>query len=125
MCSWQQYDDASSPHLVPGTGKFAMIEAYRRCCRLAVFGMLGVLLFCPTQAARAAKAPVVPPKEGKSETTELFNGKDLTGWKGHKKYWSVRDGVIVGKNTEPVAVSTYLVTDQNFPISGCWPRSSW
>jgi hypothetical protein len=60
------------------------------------------------------KAPVVPPKEGKSETIKLFNGKDLDGWEGHEKYWSVKDGVIVGKNTEPVPVSTYLATKQKY-----------
>jgi hypothetical protein len=43
----------------------------------------------------------------------LFNGKDLTGWEGQKeKYWSVVDGVIVGKNSQENApqASTYLVT---------------
>ncbi|HEY5311979.1 MAG TPA: beta-propeller fold lactonase family protein, partial [Pirellulales bacterium] len=45
---------------------------------------------------------------------KLFNGKDLTGWVGHKKYWSVKDGMIVGKNTEPVPVSTYLLTERKF-----------
>jgi hypothetical protein len=45
---------------------------------------------------------------------ELFNGKDLTGWVGHEKYWSVQDGEIVGKNTDTVPVSTYLLTEQTF-----------
>ena len=26
----------------------------------------------------------------------LFNGKDLTGWRGDLRYWNVVDGVIVG-----------------------------
>jgi hypothetical protein len=74
-----------------------------------------LLLSLAAQVAVAADAPVVPPKEGKSETIQLFNGKDLEGWQGHKdKYWSVVDGVIVGKNTEPVPVSTYLVTDRKY-----------
>lgn len=60
------------------------------------------------------EAPVVPPREGKREKIELFNGKDLTGWVGHKKLWSVKDGVIIGKNTEPIAVSTYLLTERKF-----------
>jgi len=58
--------------------------------------------------------PVVPPREGKREKVQLFNGKDLTGWTGHTKYWSVQDGVIIGKNTEPVPVSTYLLTERKF-----------
>jgi hypothetical protein len=31
--------------------------------------------------------------------TELFNGKDLTGWEGDKELWSVADGAIVGQTT--------------------------
>jgi hypothetical protein len=31
-----------------------------------------------------------------SETKDLFNGKDLTDWKGDEKVWSVQDGVITG-----------------------------
>src|SRR5436190_11819354 len=60
------------------------------------------------------EAPDVPPKEGKSETIQLFNGKDLEGWEGHENLWSVKDGVIVGKNTEPVKVSTYLASKRKF-----------
>jgi 3-keto-disaccharide hydrolase len=65
-------------------------------------------------AAQKKDAPVVPPREGKSETIKLFNGKDLEGWEGNDKLWSVKDGVIVGKNTEPVKVSTYLLTKRKF-----------
>jgi hypothetical protein len=60
------------------------------------------------------EAPVVPPREGKSETIKLFNGKNLDGWEGHENLWSVKEGVIVGKNSEEVKVSTYLLTKQKF-----------
>ena len=60
------------------------------------------------------EAPVVPPRKGKSETIHLFNGKDLEGWAGNSDLWSVVDGVIVGKNSEPVKVSTYLLTKRKF-----------
>jgi hypothetical protein len=59
-------------------------------------------------------APVVPPREGKSETIHLFDGKKLDGWEGYPDLWSVKDGEIVGKNTAPVAVSTYLLTKNNY-----------
>jgi len=59
-------------------------------------------------------APVVPPRQGKSEKVRLFDGSGLKGWVGHEKYWSVQDGVIVGKNAEPVPVSTYLLTERKF-----------
>ncbi|HEV8063001.1 MAG TPA: DUF1080 domain-containing protein [Gemmataceae bacterium] len=77
-------------------------------------------LSCLVLAARSVQAqtkkPVVavPPLQGERETIHLFNGKDLTGWEGHEQYWSVQDGVIVGKNTEPVKVSTYLLTKKKF-----------
>jgi hypothetical protein len=60
------------------------------------------------------EAPIVPPRQGRSETITLFNGKDLDGWEGYSHLWSVEDGVIVGKNTEPVKVSTYLLTKRKF-----------
>ena len=59
-------------------------------------------------------APEVPPRKGTSETIKLFNGKNLDGWEGHKHLWSVQDGVIVAKNTKPIAVSTYLLTERKF-----------
>jgi len=68
----------------------------------------------PSGDKAAKAAPVVPPREGKEEKIELFNGKDLSGWEGHEKLWSVKDGVIVGKNAEEVKVSTYLLTKRKF-----------
>ncbi|MDZ4821660.1 MAG: DUF1080 domain-containing protein [Planctomycetota bacterium] len=65
-------------------------------------------------AEKQKNAPVVPPRTGKSETTVLFNGKDLTGWTGQPEHWSVKDGVIVGKNNNPVKVSTYLLTKESY-----------
>jgi len=41
----------------------------------------------------------------------LFNGKNLDGWDGDPRMWSVRDGMIVG-HTEGVAM-----TDNSFLIS--------
>jgi 3-keto-disaccharide hydrolase len=72
-------------------------------------GLLAILSLATYHTVRA-QAPNVPPREGKSETVSLFDGKTLDGWDGHSKHWSVVDGVIVGKNTEPVKVSTYLLT---------------
>ncbi|MES2790387.1 MAG: DUF1080 domain-containing protein [Planctomycetota bacterium] len=66
------------------------------------------------QAQDKTEAPVIPPRDGKSETYPLFNGKDLEGWEGHEKYWSVKDGVIIAKSTERIPVSTYLLTKKNY-----------
>jgi hypothetical protein len=74
--------------------------------------LLSVLV--ATGAALAAGALDVKDAPRKSETIKLFNGKNLDGWEGHKDLWSVEDGVIVGKNTSPVKVSTYLLTKRTF-----------
>ena len=41
----------------------------------------------------------------------LFNGKDLTGWKGVEGFWSVQDGCLTGKTTTEnmVTENTFLV----------------
>lgn len=67
-----------------------------------------------TSITMAADAPNVPPKQGTSEKIALFNGQNLDGWEGHEKFWSVKDGIIIGKNVEPVPVSTYLLTKRKF-----------
>lgn len=43
----------------------------------------------------------------------LFNGNDLTGWKGQPEFWSVRDGAITGQTTAetPVKENTFLIWD--------------
>jgi len=58
--------------------------------------------------------PVVPPRQGTSETIQLFNGKDFKGWVVDPELWTVVDGVIVAKSTEPIKVSTYLLTKRKF-----------
>ncbi len=50
-----------------------------------------------------------------SETQEfLFNGRDLTGWDGDLRYWSVQDGMIRARNENPVPASTYLFSTKTF-----------
>ena len=89
--------------------------------RRAAVAALGLALMCCTTAVPAddkdkpkKEAPIVAPLVGKSETIELFNGKNLKGWVGHKDLWSVQDGVIVAKSKDEVKVSTYLLTKQKF-----------
>ena len=83
-----------------------------RIRRAVVLGLIG----CASAVAIAEERKVknVPPSQGESETVTLFNGKDLTGWKGNDTHWSVKDGAIVGKNAEPVKVSTYLTTEKDY-----------
>jgi Domain of Unknown Function (DUF1080) len=68
------------------------------------------------QAKKAApkEAPVVPPREGTTETIKLFDGKSLDGWEGYSDLWSVKDGDIVARNDKPLKFSTYLLTKKNY-----------
>ena len=42
---------------------------------------------------------------------QLFNGKDLSGWKGVPDFWSVQDGAITGKTT-----TEHMVNENTFLI---------
>ena len=46
-----------------------------------------------------------------AEETQLFNGKDLTGWEGDPKFWSVQDGAITGVSSKenPVPHNTFII----------------
>jgi hypothetical protein len=96
--------------------------------RFSAFGQIAAvaIAFCFVAGAPSAgqdkkqpsnqtkEAPLVPPRQGKSEVIPLFNGKDFEGWEGHEQLWSHKDGVIIAKNKDPIAVSTYLLTKRNF-----------
>ena len=47
----------------------------------------------------------------------IFNGKDLTGWDGVPKLWSVKDGAITGQTTaeNPAKGNTFLVWTNGTP----------
>jgi hypothetical protein len=60
-----------------------------------------------------AAAQQVYPTAGGEDATGfelIFDGKTLEGWEGYSDLWSVKDGVIVAKNTQPLKYSTYLLT---------------
>lgn len=45
-----------------------------------------------------------------AEPKELFNGKDLTGWDGDARVWSVENGAIVGHTKDvPLKNNTFLI----------------
>lgn len=56
------------------------------------------------------KPAAKPDKDG---FISLFNGKDLTGWKGDKTLWSVEDGYITGKTKGPdhLKYNKFLIWD--------------
>ena len=60
--------------------------------------------------ARADQPPTAAPPEPAGMDV-LFNGKDLAGWDGDPRLWSVRDGVIHGETTKENAANgnTFLI----------------
>lgn len=90
----------------------------RRLVPLSLFAAVALIVGAVAQPTSAGgkdkKAPEIPPRKGTSETIHLFNGKNLDGWEGYEDLWSVKDGVIVAKNTQPITYSTYLLTKRKF-----------
>jgi hypothetical protein len=58
-------------------------------------------------------ACLAPDEADDASFKPLFNGKDLTGWKGDTKRWSVDEGAITGKTSaeDPLKYNTFLVWD--------------
>lgn len=72
----------------------------RRTSLLPFFLTLAAICFCygaPTMAEEGVKT--------------LFNGKDLSGWKGNVDFWSVEDEAITGTTSaeKPLEYNTFLV----------------
>jgi len=61
-------------------------------------------------SACAADAPQMAPAES-GDMKVIFNGKDLTGWDGDPRLWSVKDGAIRGETTPEKAAqgNTFLI----------------
>jgi len=49
--------------------------------------------------------------------TDMFNGKDLTGWEGSPDLWSVKDGAITGQTSKenPARENTFLIWKDGRP----------
>jgi hypothetical protein len=66
-----------------------------------------------TTAALAADSPSARDSRASSDST-FFNGKDLDGWEGLTKYWSVKDGAIVGYTPEDPKHNTFLCSKKKY-----------
>jgi hypothetical protein len=74
--------------------------------RFVLLSMLVLSCFGPLAAEEPQAAP---PEAG--EMQQLFNGKDLSGWDGDPRLWSVKDGVIHGETTKenPAQGNTFII----------------
>src|SRR5690349_6129760 len=69
------------------------------------------ILLCTLVGLSTLLMKPVPAAETADQFRPLFNGKDLTGWDGDPRYWSVRDGAITGRSTaaQPLKTNTFLI----------------
>ena len=68
----------------------------------------GIALIAAVLGPSRARAAAANDEEG---FKPIFNGKDLTGWDGDPRLWSVRDGVLCGETTDEnqAAHNTFLI----------------
>ncbi len=71
--------------------------------------MVAVLALFALHTVSAADFQM-PPAES-DDMQSIFNGKDLTGWDGDPRLWSVRDGAIRGETTleNPAKGNTFII----------------
>ena len=77
---------------------------------MALLCAIGVVATPDAHAeAPAAAATTAPPEP--ADMLPLFDGKDLDGWDGDPRLWSVKDGVIHGETTAetPTEGNTFLI----------------
>ena len=72
----------------------------------SVFCLKSVIVF-------ASDVPANAPQETPGMRS-LFNGKDLTGWDGDPRLWSVKEGVIHGETTDenPANGNTFIISKE-------------
>jgi hypothetical protein len=77
---------------------------------------LGAVLIAQPAPASAQDQPganltLLDDRTAEKGFVRIFNGKDLTGWEGNPKLWSVKDGAITGQTTaeNPAKGNTFLI----------------
>jgi hypothetical protein len=77
----------------------------KRVVMMLVFGLLPAFLtgFEPTVYAGGS--------DSSGQWVSIFNGRDLSGWDGDPRFWSVKDGVIRGETTpeNPLRSNSFIV----------------
>ena len=63
------------------------------------------------RCALAAEQFLLDDRSAGKDFKSIFNGKDLTGWTGDPRLWSVKDGAITGQTTpeNPARGNTFLI----------------
>jgi len=70
-----------------------------------------ILIFGLITASLVGNGKVALAADSSEGWVSIFNGKDLTGWDGDPRFWSVKDGAIHGETTpeNPTRGNTFIV----------------
>lgn len=79
--------------------------------------MFSLLVLAPTLSAQEKAKKKGGKKNGAQKEAgfkPIFNGTDLSGWKGNLELWSVEDGAITGRTTaeKPLKFNTFLIWEE-------------
>jgi hypothetical protein len=87
------------------------------CVALGGASQVGFTADLPQTRTGTADKTLVDDRKSDTGFQALFNGRDLTGWDGNPKLWSVRDGAITGQTTAqaPAKGNTFLIWTNGTP----------
>jgi hypothetical protein len=92
------------------------------CFTLGVAAICAVELTPGTASAQegsfgARNVTLLDDRGSEAGFQSMFNGKDLTGWDGNPKLWSVKEGAITGRTTaeNPAKGNTFLIWTNGTP----------
>ncbi len=85
--------------------------------RFLTLSLLGLSLLASPLTGQLSAQEKSQSKPAKLEDgfQSLFNGQDLSGWKGNMELWSAEEGMIVGRTTaeKPLEFNTFLIYDES------------
>ncbi|HVM51545.1 MAG TPA: DUF1080 domain-containing protein [Candidatus Acidoferrum sp.] len=86
-------------------------KAVRVLAAGAVLASALAVVHCNAQSRLDHDVTLIDDRPAEKGFVRIFNGKDLTGWDGSPKLWSVKDGAITGQTTaeNPAQRNTFLV----------------
>ena len=109
---WRRIEPTRNEIAVKGL-KFLRTDCYEQDT-LPITLAVGAALIAQTALVSAADRtqwPLIDDRPAEKGFLRIFNGKDLTGWEGNPKLWSVKDGAITGQTTaeNPAKANTFLI----------------
>jgi choline-sulfatase len=120
-----QHDPDELVNLVDDPEHAAVLQTLRQRTAATV-DELGGPLPPPSTPFRASTVPhpvaaaAVTVKPDAAGWVQLFNGRDLSGWEGDRRFWSVEQGVLTGKTDGTLPRNSFLTwlgaTVRNFDL---------